>query len=140
MTDTSSELRYQPFGKWTYPVMTSLQYGKFRFSELQRNIRSISSKCLSDALKYLESLKVIDRHVVIDSRPPVTYYSLSPEGFRVLDLYRQLNGFPAVDNRVECRDGHPNSCACHNGVYLENDLVPHSIVRSDLIPVTKDVR
>ena len=49
--------------KWRIPIIISLQYGKKRFGEIQKDILDISPKMLSQELKALEMNKIIVRTV-----------------------------------------------------------------------------
>ncbi len=74
-------------GKWRIPIIISLTYGDKRFGEIQRDIKDISPKMLSQELKALEMNKIIKR-TLYDTMPITTEYSLTPLG---LSMKKMLN-------------------------------------------------
>ena len=74
-------------GAWTPNVIWYLSDGQRRFSELRRDIPSVSAKVLSARLRQLEDKGVIARRVMPTS-PPSVEYSLT-------DLGREL--IPAIN-------------------------------------------
>jgi len=74
-------------GAWTPNVIWYLSDGDRRFSELRRDIPTVSAKVLSGRLRELEAKGVISRRVMPTS-PPSVEYSLT-------DLGREL--LPAIN-------------------------------------------
>ncbi|MEO5890264.1 MAG: helix-turn-helix domain-containing protein [Ferruginibacter sp.] len=66
-------------GKWRLPIIISLIHGNKRFGEIQRDIKDISPKMLSQELKALEINKIITR-TLYDSMPVTVEYSITPLG------------------------------------------------------------
>lgn len=64
-------------GKWKLRVIVALKEGPTRFNELQRTVRGISAKVLSNELKELEISGLIQRIVYTDG-PVVIEYDLTP--------------------------------------------------------------
>lgn len=66
-------------GKWAFLVLRELFCGKRRFGELQREIKAVSPKALTDTLRHLENHGVIERHA-FPTVPVTVEYSLTPKG------------------------------------------------------------
>ena len=60
-------------GAWTAEIYWNLRQGPLRFGELQRAVGGVSAKVLTQRLRDLEDLGVIDRDVVPSSPPQVSY-------------------------------------------------------------------
>jgi len=67
--------------KWAICIISHLGIKKegYRFNELQRSLKGISPKSLSDRLKELKEEGLIDRDVE-DSVPPKVTYTLTKDG------------------------------------------------------------
>lgn len=76
-------------GKWRIPIIISLTYGNKRFGEIQRDIKDISPKMLSQELKSLEINKIIKR-TLYDTMPITTEYSLTPLGRSMNSLLEEI--------------------------------------------------
>jgi DNA-binding HxlR family transcriptional regulator len=64
---------------WTGLILSLLQNGPLRFSELEEHARGLGAKTLSARLKELEARRVVARHV--DPGPPVRVeYTLTAKG------------------------------------------------------------
>lgn len=66
-------------GKWKPIILCNLRHGKLRTNELKRNIPGISQKMLTQQLRELESIDIVNRHVY-NQVPPKVEYSLSEYG------------------------------------------------------------
>lgn len=67
-------------GTWTIYILWFLHKdGALRFGELRRKIGEISTKVLTERLRMLESMGIIDRHYAPKIPPQVTY-SLTDRG------------------------------------------------------------
>lgn len=64
-------------GKWKLPIIIALTFGNKRFSQIAREIPSITDKMLSKELRDLEMNELVKR-TVYDSFPVVIEYSLTP--------------------------------------------------------------
>jgi DNA-binding HxlR family transcriptional regulator len=71
--------------KWTVLVVGQLAQGTRRFGELRREIRGISPKVLTQALRSLERDGLITRRVYA-SVPPKVEYTLTPLGRTLISL------------------------------------------------------
>jgi len=77
-------------GKWQIPILWALsQNGTMRYSELKRNISSITNIMLTQSLKELEANGLINRvqHMEI---PPRVEYSLTDAGMSLLPALAEL--------------------------------------------------
>jgi DNA-binding HxlR family transcriptional regulator len=64
---------------WTGLILSLLQDGPLRFSELEEHARGVGAKTLSARLKDLEARRLVARHV--EAGPPVrVQYILTPRG------------------------------------------------------------
>ena len=64
---------------WTGLILSLLQNGPLRFSELEQSTRGVGAKTLSARLKELESRRIVARHV--QPGPPVrVQYALTAKG------------------------------------------------------------
>lgn len=61
-------------GKWKLRIVIALASGHTRFNELQRIIKGISARVLSNELKQLELNGLVKRVVQADQYPVVTEY------------------------------------------------------------------
>jgi len=91
MQNCSVEKAVNLFGeKWKFLILRDLMHGKMRFSELKRNIETISQKVLTQNLRQLEANGLLTRTVYPEVPPKVEYeltdlgYSLKP----VIDAIR----------------------------------------------------
>ena len=66
-------------GKWAFPVIAELYYGPRRFNELRRRLAGISIKSLTDMLRQLERLEMLDR-TVLPTNPVSVEYALTAKG------------------------------------------------------------
>ncbi len=71
--------------KWAYLIVTIIgNYGRLRYSELEKKLDGISPKTLSDRLKELEGAGLIKREV-FNEIPPRVEYTLTKEGVELRD-------------------------------------------------------
>lgn len=97
--------------KWTPLIVRDLATGQRRFSELERSLRGISPKTLSERLKRLEEWAVIDRRCFAEV-PPRVEYSLTAKGHALLPVIDSMREFGVrwlADHEcldVESQDDH----------------------------------
>jgi DNA-binding HxlR family transcriptional regulator len=87
-------------GAWTPDVIWRLTGGPRRFSELRRDLPTISAKVLSARLKDLEARGVVVREVMPTS-PPSVEYSLTDIG---LELAPAIRAIVAVGHKLKQRE------------------------------------
>jgi len=75
--------------KWTVLVVGLLAHRTRRFGELRREIRGVSPKVLTQALRALERDGIITRRVYA-SVPPKVEYSLTPLGRTLISLVEEI--------------------------------------------------
>jgi DNA-binding HxlR family transcriptional regulator len=78
--------------KWTPLIIRDLANGCKRFSELERSLRGISPKTLSERLKRLEEHAVIDRQCFAEV-PPRVEYRLTEKGHALLPVIDTMREF-----------------------------------------------
>lgn len=66
-------------GKWKPIILCNLRHGALRTSELKKKIPGISQKMLTQQLRELEEVEIINRKVY-NQVPPKVEYSLSEYG------------------------------------------------------------
>ncbi len=67
-------------GTWTIHILWVLhRKGTLRFGELRRQIGEISTKVLTERLRMMESMGIVDRHSE-PTRPPKVTYRLTARG------------------------------------------------------------
>ncbi len=77
-------------GKYKMVILYCLmEYQPVRFNELQRYIKKVSDKTLSQNLKELEADALIQR-TVYPQIPPKVEYSLTPRGCSLMQVLDQL--------------------------------------------------
>lgn len=92
--------------KWTPLIVRDLARGERRFSELERSLRGISPKTLSERLKRLEESAVIDRRCYAEV-PPRVEYSLTAKGYALLPVIESMREFGTrwlSDDDAHCID------------------------------------
>ncbi len=91
--------------KWTPLIIRDLVKGEKRFSELERSLRGISPKTLSERLKKLEEARVVIRTCFAEV-PPRVEYTLTEKGFALLPVIDSMRAYgttwlPACDDEDE---------------------------------------
>lgn len=77
-------------GRWTIRVMIAILDGHTRFNDLQRTIKSISAKVLSNELKKLETNHLLERTVHNDQIPVLVEYIPSEYSKSLKDIITAL--------------------------------------------------
>lgn len=100
---TADELRfiqdslYVLGGKWKMLVIGAIAQGNSRFGEIQKSLK-ISTRMLSKELKELEANHIVERKILDDFPPVVTY--IFTEYSKAL--------VPIIDNLIEWAIAHRN--------------------------------
>lgn len=79
-------------GKWKVKIITMLYFGQANFLELQRQVRGIGTKMLSQDLKELE-LNVIIKRTVKETRPITVSYELTSYGLTLKDIVMAMESW-----------------------------------------------
>jgi len=79
-------------GKWTLLIIRDLVSGVKRFNQLERSLRGISPKTLSERLRSLEEGGIIARQTFAEV-PPRVEYSLTKKGFDLIDVIESMRIF-----------------------------------------------
>lgn len=72
-------------GKWKFPIIYSLCQSKKGFNQLQTELKNVSPRALSNALKDLEINGLINRNV-FPTVPTTVEYSLTEYGYELEPL------------------------------------------------------
>ena len=81
--------------KWTPLIIRDLAKQQMRFSELERSLKGISPKTLSERLKRLEESAVIQRTCFAEV-PPRVEYQLTEKGHALLPIIDTMREFGKV--------------------------------------------
>ena len=74
------------FGKWSIEILVTLYtLHPVGFEELKKVLRPISPRVLSQKLKTMENLGLVQR-TILDTRPPSTRYALTEKGLTVATI------------------------------------------------------
>lgn len=65
--------------KWVAPIILALEGGPLRYAEIRQQIGPVSAKVLTDTLRRLDNVGVIDR-VLVEGTNPSVGYTLTPVG------------------------------------------------------------
>lgn len=98
--------------KWSLIVVLCLKDGNLRFSELQRQIGSVTQKALTKALKELERDGFVLR-TAYPTIPPRVEYELTEIGWDLLKIAESLRAF-AKDHQeavIKARQNYDNHSA-----------------------------
>jgi DNA-binding HxlR family transcriptional regulator len=92
---TKFEEAFQLLGKrWTGLILNQLMNGPKRFNEIESEIK-ISGKVLSERLKELEKLNIIDRHVYPET-PVRIEYELTKKGYSLKPIMEEISKWSDV--------------------------------------------
>jgi DNA-binding HxlR family transcriptional regulator len=91
-------------GKWTLLIIRDLASGVKRFNQLERSLRGISPKTLSERLRSLEEEGIVQRQTFAEV-PPRVEYSLTEKG---RDLVEVITCMRCYGNRWLCNSGALN--------------------------------
>ncbi len=89
--------------KWTPLIIRDLVKGEKRFSELERSLRGVSPKTLSERLKKLEDASVVTRTCYAEV-PPRVEYTLTEKGFALLPVIESMRTYGTEWLPEECDD------------------------------------
>jgi DNA-binding HxlR family transcriptional regulator len=78
--------------KWTPLIIRDLVKGEKRFSELERSLRGVSPKTLSERLKKLEDANVVTRTCFAEV-PPRVEYTLTEKGRALLPVIDSMRAY-----------------------------------------------
>jgi DNA-binding HxlR family transcriptional regulator len=79
-------------GKWTTQIVRDLLPGKRRYSQLLAGLPGISPKILAQRLRLLEDEGLVTKAVYAEV-PPRTEYALTPLGFELEGVIREMARF-----------------------------------------------
>lgn len=72
-------------GKWKGLILWHLRLKTLRFAQLQRRLRSVTQKMLTQQLRELEANGLVHRQIYAEV-PPRVEYSLTDEGRRIVPI------------------------------------------------------
>ncbi|MBN2984097.1 MULTISPECIES: winged helix-turn-helix transcriptional regulator [Cohnella] len=75
--------------RWTLLIIHEILVGRSTFNEIKKALDGLSSKLLSDRLKYLEEQGLVESALYSD-HPPRYRYSLTPSGKDLDDVFYAL--------------------------------------------------
>jgi DNA-binding HxlR family transcriptional regulator len=80
-------------GKWKLRIIIALSEGNMRFNELQRTVKGISARVLSNELKDLEENGFIARKVHSDATPVIVEYEVTEYADTLSDVLTALRAW-----------------------------------------------
>ncbi|WP_018341863.1 winged helix-turn-helix transcriptional regulator [Cytophaga aurantiaca] len=80
------------YGKWKFIIIWNLIDKPLRFSDLRKNIPSITDRMLSLQLKELEEENFIER-VVVEGNPPKIDYKLTAKALEMIPALSALESY-----------------------------------------------
>jgi len=80
------------YGKWKFIIIWNLIDKPLRFSDLRKNIPSITDRMLSLQLKELEEGNFIER-IVIEGNPPKIDYKLTQKSVKIIPALVALESY-----------------------------------------------
>lgn len=78
--------------KWTLMIVYNLRHGKRRFGELLEVLGNISPKTLSQRLKQLEEIRLVERRAYAEI-PPRVEYLLTDRGLMLTNILKAIQEF-----------------------------------------------
>jgi DNA-binding HxlR family transcriptional regulator len=78
--------------RWTVSILYASHEGALRFNEFLRVLGRVPPATLASRLSELEQAGVLERRV-LEGRPPLVEYRLTPRGLRLRALVRALREF-----------------------------------------------
>lgn len=76
-------------GKWKLKILNQLRDGSKRYSEINRNIKGMTEKMLSQQLRELEEDQIITR-TVYPEVPPRVEYTFTERGLAMTAIFQSL--------------------------------------------------
>lgn len=86
-------------GKWKISILTSLCFGKKRFSDLLREVDGISGKVLSRELKDME-MNLLIKRTVLETHPVTVQYELTTYCNELIPIIHNLSDW-GIKHRKE---------------------------------------
>ena len=77
---------------WTLKIVHTLMSGRHRFGELLDGLGSVSPKTLSQRLKMLEEVQIVQRHAYPEI-PPRVEYQLTEKGEALVNVLEAIYAF-----------------------------------------------
>ncbi len=76
-------------GKWKIAILSSLGFGKKRYSEIFKEVNGISGKMLSRELKDME-MNLLIKRTVLETQPVTVQYELTPYCKNLMPIIESL--------------------------------------------------
>lgn len=78
--------------KWSLLIILSMYKGngKLRYSEIKKDLKTITPKILSSRLKDLKEEKIVKKEIDSSSVPIKTYYSLTNSGIDLVKIIQDI--------------------------------------------------
>jgi DNA-binding HxlR family transcriptional regulator len=91
-------------GTWVPRIVWYLRFGARRYGDLRRDLKSISSKVLTEKLRALQADGLVVRRV-IEASPPQVEYSLSARGRAFEPVYKAMVAVAARLEKLDLENG-----------------------------------
>ena len=81
-----------PFGnKWNLLIIKSLLDGDKRYSEIKKDIKTISDRLLTEKTKELEKFGILKREILKSTIPSKVIYKLTEKGLELKDTFLEID-------------------------------------------------
>lgn len=97
--DAVEDALYVIGGKWKLRIIIALSEGKLRFNELQRALKGISARVLSNELKDLELNGFVTRTVDASTAPVTVWYERTEYAETLRSVIGSLHEWGAMHKR-----------------------------------------
>jgi DNA-binding HxlR family transcriptional regulator len=113
-------------GKWKLTILNRLLTGPKRYGELQRSVKGITEKMLTQQLRELEEDQVIAR-TIYPVVPPRVEYAFTESGEKLSDVFKALeiwgSNFQHRINPISGDADHDKSCYVLNEEVQPGQLI-----------------
>jgi len=86
-------------GKWKISILSSLNFGRKRYSEILKDVTGISGKMLSRELKDME-MNLLLKRIVLDTQPVTVYYELTQYCENLMPIIHSLAEWGAEHRKI----------------------------------------
>lgn len=86
-------------GKWKITILSSLNFGRKRYSDILKDVNGISGKMLSRELKDME-MNLLIKRTVMETQPVTVQYELTPYCNNLMSIIENLADWGSEHRKV----------------------------------------